>query len=467
MGAVGPTHYAKRALLSFAAALVIAVPLPGLRASAASEGTAPDQGAETRLQPNDIQDPDRRRADRFSDTDAGVTIVPPPGWVRSPMTALNPESDPPEPVQELARFQVRIGDTQLYASPIPVTSGLVADATAVISIGVARMGSDILDIDRGVRGAREVGSVPGFTTLEDEITYEGLHVLTRYLFSRETDRVLVVRAAAAESAWNDYAEMIHGSLATFTGDPNGANAPAPAPPPPPPAPPAPPPPAEPAPDPTLAVRNEILARAASLIGLRYVWGGNSTASGMDCSAYVSWTWGVSRYTTDSIWNVSFQISKAELRAGDAMNLTIGRDPQHAGHIRLFEAWANAEHTAVWVYEETPPRVVHRVVAYDDRYQPIRLWGLSGAGEARLIPGQPQPTAAPGPAATRRPTFVATPRPTVRPTLRATPRPTGAVTPRPVTPTPRPTVNGPFAPTPTPAPSTTRTLSPTVAPTARP
>jgi len=70
-------------------------------------------------------------------------------------------------------------------------------AIAAVAIGVAREGSEILGLDRGVRGTREVSSVPGFTMLEDEATYEGLHVLTRYLFSRENDRVIVVRAAAA------------------------------------------------------------------------------------------------------------------------------------------------------------------------------------------------------------------------------------------------------------------------------
>ena len=124
-------------------------------------------------------------------------------------------------------------------------------------------------------------------------------------------------------------------------------------------------------------------------------------------------------------------------SGDALNLTTGRDPRRLGHIRLFEAWANAEHSAMWVYEETPPKVVHRVVAYDDRYQPIRLAGLSGAGEVRLVPGTP----APEPTVTRRPTATRapTPRPTVRPTprpsatVRPTARPTGAI------PTPAPTV----------------------------
>jgi hypothetical protein len=423
---------ARRAVLAVAAALVVAVPLPGLRASAAPDASDRDARSGVRFIPAAIQDPDRPRAERYTDAVGGLSITPPAGWVRSPASALNPMSDPPEPVQEFARFQLRIADPQLYATPIPITGGLIADAAAMISIGVARLGSDILDLDRTVRGTRELGSTPGFAVLEEEATYEGLHVLTRYLFARESDRVIVVRAAAAETAWAGFADQLRASLATFNGDAKGANAPAPAPPPPPPA----PAPAETAPDPTVFVRNAILVRAASLLGLRYVWGGNSTASGMDCSAYVSWVWGTSRWSTDSIWNVSFPIIKADLRAGDAMNLTTGRDPRRLGHIRIFEAWANAEHTAMWVYEETPPRVVHRVVAYDAAYQPIRLAGLSGAGEVRLVPGTPAPekTAAP---ATRRPTATATRRPTPRPSATARPGATGSTTAHPST-SPAPT-----------------------------
>ena len=428
---------ASRALLALAVLLVTLVPLPSLRASAAADPIdAEPHTAPIHVQPVELRDPEHPATERFTDLDLAVTIVPPAGWQRSPLTSLNPQSDPPEPVQESARFQLRLLDPSLYAAPIPITSGLVADAGAVISIGVAREGSDILLMDRGARGTREVASVPGFTMIEDEAIYEGLHVLTRYLFSRDSDRVLVARAAAPEAAWPDLEKDMRASLATFSGDPKGANAPAPAPPPPPPA----PEPAAPveAPDPTIAIRNTILERAATLLGLRYVWGGNSTVNGMDCSAYVSWVWGVPRYSTDSIWNVSFPISKGELLPGDALNLTTGRDPQHLGHIRLFEAWANAAHTAMWVFEETPPRVVHRVVAYDDRYQPIRLYGLSGAGEARLIPATPAPeTPAPAPFATRRPTVAPTrtafrtptPRPTTRTTVRPTPTPLRTATPR--------------------------------------
>jgi hypothetical protein len=171
---------------------------------------------------------------------------------------------------------------------------------------------------------------------------------------------------------------------------------------------------------------------------------------MDCSAWLSRVWGVDRYSTDSIWNVSFQITKDRLLPGDAVNLTTGRDPKRLGHIRLFEAWANAAHTVMWVYEETPPRSVHRVVVYDDRYQPIRLSGLSGEGVALIVPGTPAPerTATPR---TSRPTVKVTPRPTVKQTPLSTYRPTATGTPR-VTATARPTVSAPTTPRPTPTPT---------------
>jgi hypothetical protein len=169
---------------------------------------------------------------------------------------------------------------------------------------------------------------------------------------------------------------------------------------------------------------------------------------MDCSAFVSSTWGIARYTTESIGWVSFAIAKDELRPGDAMNLQIGRDPEGFGHIRLFEAWANEAHTLVWVYEETPPRAVHRVVVYDDRYQPIRLASLSNAAAAPLVPAPP-----PAP----EPKLVPTQRRST-PSARPTPRVTASRTPTPA-PTSRPVASAPL-PIFTPAPSVRLTPRPT-------
>jgi hypothetical protein len=124
-------------------------------------------------------------------------------------------------------------------------------------------------------------------------------------------------------------------------------------------------------------RATIVQRAASLLGVPYVWGGDAV-SGMDCSAYVSRAWGVSRQTTDTLQKVSDPISKVELRSGDALNLPTWKDPSRHGHVRLFDRWADPGKTRMWVYEETSEAggSVHRVIPYDDRYQPMRLRGLA-------------------------------------------------------------------------------------------
>jgi cell wall-associated NlpC family hydrolase len=123
-------------------------------------------------------------------------------------------------------------------------------------------------------------------------------------------------------------------------------------------------------------RQEILERAGRLLGVPYVWGGN-TSKGLDCSSYVSRVWGVGRQTTDTLSRVAENIDKDELRAGDAMNLPTWKDPNGYGHVRLFDRWADAARTRMWVYEETADtgNAVHRVMPYDARYQPMRLRGL--------------------------------------------------------------------------------------------
>jgi cell wall-associated NlpC family hydrolase len=407
-------------------------------------------------------------AERWSDDVWGLSINPPTGWLRSPAGSLNPVTQPPDPVFEVARFQLRVGDPSIYAQPIAPTSALLTDAGAVLSIGVARAGSGLIGAspERSDESAR---ALTGFVAIDEDSSYEGLRSFARYYFAKTTGRVVVVRLFGDDEEWSSVRAPLFSSLATLAADPTKANGPAAV---------APPPPTPtPAPvveeaivDPSLAVRGQILSRAATMLNIPYVWGGNSMRNGMDCSAWLSRVWGVDRYSTDSIWNVSFAISKEQLRPGDALNLTTGRDPKRLGHIRLFEAWANAAHTVMWVYEETPPRSVHRVVVYDDRYQPIRLSGLSGAGLALIVPGTPapEPTAAPRtpkPAVklTPKPAVKLTPRPTVKPTAKPTPRPTVKITPRPtvkpttqatprLTPAPRPTVSATTSPRPTPTPT---------------
>lgn len=122
--------------------------------------------------------------------------------------------------------------------------------------------------------------------------------------------------------------------------------------------------------PAPVARSEILRNAQQFLNVPYVWGGTSP-SGLDCSAFVSRAWGVSRQTTDTLSSVARPIGKEDLRPGDALNLITARDADGAGHVRLFDRWANAEHTKMWVYEETPPRSVHHVIDWDPAYQPMR------------------------------------------------------------------------------------------------
>ena len=122
--------------------------------------------------------------------------------------------------------------------------------------------------------------------------------------------------------------------------------------------------------PTPITRSEIINTAQQLMNVPYVWGGTSS-TGLDCSAFVSKAWGVARHTTDTFSSIAYPISKDELEAGDALNLTTGRDPEGDGHVRLFDRWANPEHTKMYVYEETPPRSVHHVINWDPKYQPMR------------------------------------------------------------------------------------------------
>ena len=125
-------------------------------------------------------------------------------------------------------------------------------------------------------------------------------------------------------------------------------------------------------------RAELLHRAKGLLGIPYVWGGD-TPRGLDCSAFVSRIWGVSRQTTDTLAKVADPISKDDLQPGDVMNLPTWKDPAGYGHVRMFDQWADAKHSKMWVYEETEDGIghsVHRMIDYDSRYQPMRLKELA-------------------------------------------------------------------------------------------
>ncbi len=204
----------------------------------------------------------------------------------------------------------------------------------------------------------------------------------------------------------------------------------------------------------------IVATAQSLLGVPYLWGGNTTG-GMDCSAYVSRVWGLSHQTTDTLPAFSTAIAKDDLRTGDALNLTRAEDPRGYGHVRLFAGWANPQHTRLWVYEETPPRAVYHVIVYDPRYTPRRLNGAGALGPADGPPAlgplpSERPQTPPLEARNRAPQAPQAVAPSAKPNSQKPPKaqvtPTPKVSVTPTVPPPTPAVKPPQAPSPTLRPS---------------
>ncbi|HVR89161.1 MAG TPA: hypothetical protein VHG53_06415 [Candidatus Limnocylindria bacterium] len=132
-----------------------------------------------------------------------------------------------------------------------------------------------------------VMAVAGFYVVEEERTYQGQHVLTRYYLARDTNRRLVARAVTTEDDWPSLGSIVRASLDSPARGPERTERAAR------------PRPSRPAfrrtrlcrpraspliKDESLAVRDDIFARAASMLGTSYVWGGNTPGRGMDCSA---------------------------------------------------------------------------------------------------------------------------------------------------------------------------------------
>src|SRR5438874_8178066 len=139
-------------------------------------------------------------ANQWTDDEWGISIAPPAWWRRSPAESLNPVTQPADPVFEVARFQLRLGDASLYTQPVAPTSGLLNDAGAVLSIGVARIGSGLIGAapERWEQTSR---SVKEFVATDEASSYEGVRTFTRYYVAKSSGRVVVVRFCAAEDEW--------------------------------------------------------------------------------------------------------------------------------------------------------------------------------------------------------------------------------------------------------------------------
>lgn len=112
---------------------------------------------------------------------------------------------------------------------------------------------------------------------------------------------------------------------------------------------------------------------------------DSTYYGTDCSAFVSWCWGIDRHTTYSIPKISAVLGMAteenirsRLRLGDALNSS------EAGHVVLVTGIGYDSHgnmVEVELTEQTPPQLTRSVYTpgalaekYQERYQICRYEG---------------------------------------------------------------------------------------------
>ena len=156
----------------------------------------------------------------------------------------------------------------------------------------------------------------------------------------------------------------------------------------------------------IVAREEIIARAQAWAGssLRYsqndyklIDGATSIGYRQDCSGYASLALrGSNCWTTVQIHSIATTaISKDELRPGDLIN---NKKPYNAGHVIIFERWADEDRESYWGYDFSGLCILHRQVVYPFKglkgYEPRRYKNVCVEG-SRFVAQSDYPTVAPG------------------------------------------------------------------------
>lgn len=101
----------------------------------------------------------------------------------------------------------------------------------------------------------------------------------------------------------------------------------------------------------------------------------------DCSGFVSMAWGLDQsYSTVTLPNVAHPISKDELQPGDILLKGGPGTAGDAGHVVMFNGWANESHTEYYLLEQAGGQgAISRKVSYpyggDSSYVPYRKNGM--------------------------------------------------------------------------------------------
>ncbi|WP_194894315.1 C40 family peptidase [Catenulispora pinisilvae] len=149
--------------------------------------------------------------------------------------------------------------------------------------------------------------------------------------------------------------------------------------------------------------SEILSRAASWNGTPYSTTtykdgpGNDIAYRTDCSGYVSMAFHLSSsLTTVSLPSVVHSISKADLQPGDILGVLGPNTGGNAGHVLIFDGWADSAHDSYNAWENSGDQGVHHgTIPYPywpntsgpaaSLYQPYRYNNESGTSGGGIPP----------------------------------------------------------------------------------
>ncbi len=118
-------------------------------------------------------------------------------------------------------------------------------------------------------------------------------------------------------------------------------------------------------------RDEIIARAQTWARAPRPYSQNDcdavTGHRLDCSGYASMAWRLEPPgpTTVELPDVCRMIDRVELRRGDAVMLGGPGTSGDAGHIILFEEWADESHLLFRAYEQVRRGTVYHVRRFPD------------------------------------------------------------------------------------------------------
>ena len=149
--------------------------------------------------------------------------------------------------------------------------------------------------------------------------------------------------------------------------------------------------------------SEILSRAASWNGTPYNTGvykagpGGDVSYRTDCSGYVSMAFHLSSSpSTIDLPSYVHSISKADLQPGDILGVLGPGTGGNAGHVLIFDGWADSGHTQYNAWEDSGDQGVHHgVIPYPywpntsgpspSLYQPYRYNKETGGGGGGIPP----------------------------------------------------------------------------------